>query len=118
MPAVEKIFAAIALPLEPQGTPGHGFTTTDMLIIASVAMGVAGVLVIWLVFFRKKPEYDYPVPADEKVSDSTEKQPPQDGKRRRRRKRRRVRDHRPRNPTLQQTGGLPPQRPEDQAPPY
>ena len=35
----------------------------------------------------------------------------------RRRKRRRRREHRPRNPTLAETGGLPPVRPEDQPPP-
>jgi hypothetical protein len=35
-----------------------------------------------------------------------------------RRKRRRRRAHRPRNPSLQQTGGLPPLRPDDQPPKY
>ena len=36
---------------------------------------------------------------------------------RRRKRRRRRREHRPRNPTLAETGGLPPVRPEDQPPP-
>ena len=36
----------------------------------------------------------------------------------RRRKHRRRREHRPSNPTLQQTGGLPPPRPDDQLPKY
>jgi hypothetical protein len=36
----------------------------------------------------------------------------------RRRKRRRRRDHRPRNPSLDKTGGLPPPRPDDQLPKY
>jgi len=34
-----------------------------------------------------------------------------------RRHRRHRRNHRPRNPTLSETGGLPPPRPEDQPPP-
>ena len=38
------------------------------------------------------------------------------GTRVRRRKRKRRREHRPRNPTLAETGGLPPMRPEDQPP--
>jgi hypothetical protein len=38
--------------------------------------------------------------------------------RRRRRKRRRRRDHRPRNPTLDKTGGLPAPRPDDDLPKF
>ena len=41
-----------------------------------------------------------------------------DSERRRVRKRRRKRDHRPRNPTLNQTGGLPPLRPDDELPKF
>jgi hypothetical protein len=41
-----------------------------------------------------------------------------DPERRRVRKRRRKRDHRPRNPTLDKTGGLPPLRPDDELPKF
>jgi hypothetical protein len=112
-------FAALADGLTPRGNePEHRFTTNDMLVVATAALLVGLVLVIWAVFFRKKPEqiYEYPKPAkarEDAIDDTSA-----DGERRRRRKRRRVRDHRPRNPTLHQTGGLPPPRPEDQPPPY
>jgi len=39
------------------------------------------------------------------------------GRHRHRRRRRRVRDHRPRNPTLAETGGLPPEKSPPPAPP-
>ena len=41
-----------------------------------------------------------------------------DPERRRVRKRRRKREHRPRNPTLDKTGGLPPLRPDDELPKF
>ena len=41
-----------------------------------------------------------------------------DSERQRIRKRRRRRDHRPRNPTLNETGGLPPLRPDDELPKF
>jgi hypothetical protein len=117
MPVTVTTFAAVPLPLEPKGTPGHGFNTSDAFIVAGAAIGVALVLVVWLAFFRKKtePEHKYPVPSKKH---SSSEEPVQTTERRRRRKRRRVREHRPRNPTLDQTGGLPPPRPQDQPPPY
>ncbi len=101
----------------------HRFTSNDILIVISVAVAVAAILVVWAVFIRKKKEeadYVYPQ-ATSKDGESSLGENGEDsehGQRRRRRKKRRVRDHRPRNPTLQQTGGLPPPRPEDRPPTY
>jgi hypothetical protein len=109
-------FAAIVTPrLTPRvSEPDHRFSVNDMLIILSVALGTALLIVVWAVFFRKKKEEEYEYPESEEYNYEKSS-----GERRRRRKRkRRRRDHRPRNPTLEQTGGLPPPRPEDQPPPY
>ena len=112
------VFAAVDL-LTGESTkgPGQRFNNTDILIILTAAVAVAVAIVIWLVFFRKSEpeEYEYPEPKPAQAARDEAVEP---GERRRRRKRRRVRDHRPRNPTLDQTGGLPPPRPDDQAPPY
>lgn len=118
MPLPVTTFAAVPLPREPKGTPGHSFNTSDAFIVTGAAIGVALVLVVWIAFFRKKgkPEYAYPASSEERSL--SRDQSAQKGERRRRRKRRRVREHRPRNPTLDKTGGLPPPRPEDQPPPY
>jgi hypothetical protein len=91
-----------------KGGLGRTLTTTDALIVITAGVGVVGLLVLWLVFFRKKPKQErHPLP-EPRMHEEDEP---------RRRRRRRRRAHRPRNPTLHQTGGLPPQRSDD-APPH
>jgi len=101
--------------------PGHRFETTDLLIIASAALVVAIALVVWVAFFRRKADDDEGSrwrEHREKGGREHTHTHAQHGERVRKRKRRRRREHRPRNPTLHDTGGLPPRRPEDQPPPY
>jgi hypothetical protein len=74
--------------------------------------GVVAFLLLWALFIRERrreqPRYHYPHPPSPGQAQSGE------GTRSHRRKwRRRRRGHRPRNPTLAETGGLPPIRSED-----
>ena len=93
------------------GSVQQRWLSRDVLIAISAALGVALLIVLWAVFIRKpREEEEYPLPPAPA--------PQPEGERRKRRRRRRRRDHRPRNPSLHQTGGLPPKRPEDQSPKY
>lgn len=110
-----------------RATQGH-LDTRDLLIglTVTLAMGAAIVLGLVLRSRMKSNKQDR-----ERLSQMTRSQSggesssrdkdavtlTKDG-RHRRRKRRRRRDHRPRNPPLSQTGGLPPPRPDDQLPKY
>jgi hypothetical protein len=84
----------------------------DRVMILSALAFVTLLLVIWAVIFRKrKPDshshrhsYDYPR-ANEGDADAKSHK--------RRKWRRQRRPHRPLNPTLAQTGGLPPIRPNE-----
>ena len=98
--------------------------TKNLLIGATVVLAIAIVIfaVTYLRSRKKSDEQD-----QERLSQFAKSiSPPSgsssgDGKggsKRRRRKRRQVREHRPRNPTLNETGGLPPPRPDDQLPKY
>lgn len=95
-------------------------TTRDAILVFGALTVVTLVIVLWAALIRKKKrkrehyhyqrhrpaaEADTPVVAE---SQQTSENP--GGERRRRRRRRR--DHRPRNPTLAETGGLPPVKPE------
>ncbi len=97
----------------------HRFTTTDLLIVVSAALVVGLALLIWAVFLRKRrDEHDHPDPHRTESIVEAPSSSGHHGRRKHKRRRRRRRDHRPRNPTLSQTGGLPSPRPEDQPPPY
>ena len=80
------------------------------LILGSLAL-VIGIVVVWAVFIRKprkaRPGEKVLEPAEGDSSSN------KSGHRRKKFKKRR-RDHRPRNPTLAETGGLPPPKPEGQ----
>ena len=102
-------------------THGSRVSSRDILIVLSVGLTVGFVLGAYIYFrFRKKRKaadtqrVGRKVLSSSAVSDSEE----DSGEHRRVRKRRRRRDHRPRNPSLQQTGGLPPPRPDDELPKY
>jgi hypothetical protein len=90
-------------------------TFTIILVMFVVSLSVF----IWAAFFRKARRhhrhhhYRYPQPSASAPPDRTaEKLPPVP-----RRKRLRRRDHRPRNPTLAEAGGLPPERVDEPQPP-
>ena len=100
-----------------------GLTFKELLMVLGAVAFVTLLVVIWAVYFRKRsnrhshhhhhhhhdPE---PEPSSEASVLSTDASAESSDGRRYRRKRRRRRDHRPRNPTLAETGGLPPLRPE------
>jgi len=69
--------------------------------VVFVGFGVLFVVVIWALFLRRSPRD----PRDRFLTDDA----PSSGRRRRRRPRR---EHRPTNPTLAETGGLPPAKSE------
>jgi LPXTG-motif cell wall-anchored protein len=75
--------------MNPFALPTTG-NTTDWLIFAAMPLGIAGV-VIWIAVFRRKSK--------------------------KKRRKHRQRHHRQHNPTLAETGGLPPKRDPNQLPP-
>ena len=96
---------------------GERFESKDMLLGATVVLiiGLALFLVVYLRSRKKSNDAD-----QERLAQMTQSQSSgtSSERRGRRRKRRRRRDHRPRNPSLDKTGGLPPQRPDDQLPKF
>jgi len=114
-------FAQAALPLD--NVSVHGVTTVlrEVMIVTGAAAIVTLIVVLWAVYFRRRRRHHThhnshhhhhaQPPTEDGISHSeitadapTEEQP------RHRRRRRRRREHRPRNPTLAETGGLPPLR--------
>ena len=98
------------------GNAEQRFSTRDVLIVITASLAVGVVLVAWIsIHHRRKTERDSSrrVLTDRPAPASSRKE---HGERRRRRRRRRP--HRPRNPSLHQTGGLPPPRTDDQPPKY
>ena len=95
-------------------------TVRDQFMILGAALAIAVLLIMWAAFFRKREDpHDHPAPPhrpDREVDEENDEHEP--GERVKRRRRRRRRAHRPRNATLNETGGLPPTRSDDQAPPY
>ncbi len=82
----------------------HG--ARDSILVASAAVLVTLCILAWAVFIRKRgrTREHQPVPRAQADKDNTASK--------RRKWRRRRRDHRPRNPTLAETGGLPPAKTE------
>ena len=125
-----EIFLAAAFDEQvKRATQGH-LDTRDLLIGLTIALAVGTGLVLWIYFRSRMKSNDQD---RERLSQMTRGQ--SSGKRKdegekkgattvtkdglhRRRKRRRRRDHRQRNPSLSETGGLPPPRPDDQLPKY
>lgn len=94
---------------------GSAFHATDILIVIAMTLLVLTVLVLWAIFIRKPgekaatPKLATPRPRETET---------EDGMIRKRKKRKRSRrDHRGRNPTLAEAGGLPPVRPDGSVPP-
>ena len=89
-----------------------GMRATDVLLIIAATLLVGLILLAWAVYFRKpKAERDRTFNSRPYVEERD------DGTVRKRKKRKRQRrDHRQRNPTLAEVGGLPPPK-GDTAPP-
>ena len=95
-----------------------GLTLKELTMVLGAVGLVTALVLIWAVYLRKKPHrhsHHHHHHSDDS-QDATESTMNSDsgvsGDRRYRRKRRRRREHRPRNPTLAETGGLPPLRAE------
>jgi hypothetical protein len=94
----------------------------EILFAISIGVGLGVILFLWVYLrFRKKrliEERNRSRSLVSKPVETVEVDPETGQLVRRKRKRRRKREHRPRNPTLDKTGGLPPHRPEDDLPKY
>lgn len=113
------IFAeVIPIDMIPRTWRGNGSFRDILLLCAAVAL-VTMIALIWAVYFRKRRRHhhhhEHHSPAASAVTASGQASNVQSSTHRRRRRRRRP--HRPRNPTLAETGGLPPVRPERPAEP-
>ena len=90
---------------------------TDITVVLAVALGLTAILFFWVFFIRSKPTHA----RGSLVVSRTDKKSKESGTSTKSRRRRRRGDHPDswsRNPTLSETGGLPPPRPEDsQTPP-
>jgi hypothetical protein len=96
---------------------GERFDSKDMLLGATIVLIIGLALFLFVYLRSRKKSND----ADQaRLAQMTQSHNSGAGseRRERRRKRRRRRDHRPRNPSLDKTGGLPPQRPDDQLPKF
>jgi type VI protein secretion system component VasK len=92
-----------------------GLTLKELLMLLGAVSVVTLCLFIWAAYFRKRPRqhshrHHHHQPEADGAPANLESE--QDDERRYRKKRRRRREHRPRNPTLAETGGLPPLRTE------
>ena len=108
-------------PLNPTAPVGRttGLLLKDVMVIVATGLILAVVLILWARHYVRRRKRSRRNPHHDRAADSSltpsvplagEGEEPQH--RRRRRKRRRRRDHRSRNPTLAETGGLPPAKPE------
>jgi hypothetical protein len=89
----------------------------DIFTVLGAGLVLLVILLIWAKYLRRRshrhsdPRITYRVIEENGAATET------GSRRHRRRHKRRRREHRGRNPTLAETGGLPPPRPEDEAPP-
>jgi hypothetical protein len=95
-----------------------GLTVKELVAVLGAVALVTLLLFLWAVYVRKKPHrhshhhHHHSPDPEEASASSIDSDSEVSGERRYRRKRRRRREHRPRNPTLAETGGLPPLRTE------
>ena len=100
----------------PKASKVPGMFASDLILVIGLAALLFGGLITWIVFIRgprKHPSENRNLPqaSNPKVTVTD------DGRERHRKKHRsRRRDHRQRNPTLSQTGGLPPPRDPEESP--
>jgi hypothetical protein len=93
------------------------FNTREALLVIGVSLSVGLVLFLWAYLkFRKKPGIEFgPGKSEHKIPFKRASDSASSGRRRKRHQRR---EHRPRNPTLDKTGGLPPPRADGELPKY
>jgi hypothetical protein len=106
----------------PESWHWMGLSLKEILTVIGAAAAVTLLLVLWAVYVRKGPgrrshhhhHHHHPEPADPSSLSASQEDAEVEGtaEKRYRRKRRKRREHRPRNPTLAETGGLPPLRSE------
>lgn len=84
--------------------------TQDMLVVLGVGILLLIVLLIWALFLRKRPHSHSRHHRGTQIEESGESDSNRARHHRRHRRKRRRREHRMRNPTLAETGGLPPPR--------
>jgi len=96
----------------PQSSKVPALVASDLILIVGLGALIFGGIITWVVFVRgprKHPSEKHSAPKVNPAVTVTD-----DGRERHRKKKRvRRRDHRQRNPTLSQTGGLPPARSEE-----
>lgn len=108
------ILAATGIEL-PGNSKVPAWWASDLVLIIGLAALIFGAIILWVVFVRGPKKH--PSERHEYKSSSPQATITDDGRERRRKKKRhRRRDHRQRNPTLAQTGGLPPPRGPEQSP--
>ena len=103
--------------LEGQASKLFGYNVRDIALLACMAFILAGALFLYAYMTRKRRRDTIALAGSRAIYRAEPEE--SSGKRRYRKKRRRP-DHPdflPRNPTLQETGGLPPLRPEEPAGP-
>ncbi len=95
--------------------------TQDMLVVLGVGILLLVVLLVWALFLRKRPHSHSHSHSRHhrgiQIEESGESDSDHARHLHRHRRKRRRRDHRMRNPTLAETGGLPPPRSEPHPPP-
>ncbi|MFM7103092.1 MAG: hypothetical protein ACKO3N_18225 [Verrucomicrobiota bacterium] len=98
----------------PPTSGGLGLSRTALAGAAPILLALLGAVflgIVWAVFFRRHPR------SGQRGVLLANQTPARDASPSRRQRRRKRRDSRPRNPTLAETGGLPPTRPEGVPPP-
>jgi hypothetical protein len=110
-------------PLEVPGQPGAspiGRTPGmlgDVMLVMGAIFCLLMVLLFWAKHLRRRSRHHFSSRVSSRVIEGEGAGGEGGSPHHHHRHRRHRRDHRPRNPTLAETGGLPPPRPEDQAPP-
>jgi len=111
---VVPIFGAV--PIDLPNTKVPGLVAVDMILVLGLGALLFGGLISWIVFVRgpkKLPSENRPLAKSSTPAVTIT----EDGRERHRKKKRsRRREHRQRNPTLSQTGGLPPPRDPEESP--
>lgn len=119
------LFAGISFDvLNPTSAPVNGparVVFSDLLLILAAALALTLVLLLWAKYFRKSKSVgsrSVILSAPRETEDEEEEEHAgHSGHRHRRKRKRKKHDHRSRNPTLAETGGLPPMRGEGPPPP-
>ena len=86
---------------------------TDIKIVLAVLLGLAAILFFWAFFIRKRPEEARGSMVIQRSEKRSRMESGSSGSRKRRKRRADHPSNWGRNPTLSETGGLPPERPDD-----